>query len=181
MFFSPAYDLRNVNLFRPVTLWTRIHHTFLHSRMSVQRRLDLSSLCIPHLDGFVFAAAGNHGSVGAPRNSSDIVRVSSHRAHGIDLLQITIFIKGAGTIRVVFAAKLLKKLILHTLINSIHLFLLGLLCTRGFAGTCARSGSTCKKRILKIKRNRIVQKKNLTSPSDRSGSIRTDPSPHSRS
>jgi hypothetical protein len=48
--------------------------------------------------------------------------VPAHRAHGIDLLQITIFIKGAGTIRVVFAAKLLKKLILHTLI------LLGLLC-----------------------------------------------------
>ena len=46
-----------------------------------------------------------------------------HRAHGIDLLQITTFIKGAGTIRVVFAATLLKKLILHTLIFLVYLIL----------------------------------------------------------
>ena len=58
-----------------------------------------------------------------------------HRARGIGLLAITIFIKGAGTIRVVFAAKLLKKLILHTL------SFLGLLSIKAFAGTCARSTS----------------------------------------
>jgi hypothetical protein len=34
---------------------------------------------------------------------------------GIDLLKIAMFIKGAGTIRVVFVAKLFKKLILHAL------------------------------------------------------------------
>jgi hypothetical protein len=32
---SPGYDLRNVCLFRPVTLWTRIHQTFSHLRMPV--------------------------------------------------------------------------------------------------------------------------------------------------
>ncbi len=113
-----------------------------------QRRLHFSSLCMPQFDGFVFAAAGKHGSVGAPRNSSDKVRVPVHRAHGVDLLQITIFIKGAGTIRVVFAAKLLKKLILH------KLSLLSLLCIKVFAGTCARSASTD---IVQLRHPRSLQ------------------------
>ena len=41
-----------------------------------QCRLYFSTLRIPKFDGFVIAAAGKHASVGAPRNSVDIVRVS---------------------------------------------------------------------------------------------------------
>jgi hypothetical protein len=92
----------------------------------------------------------------------------------------------ARTIRVVFAAKLLKKLVLHPL------SLLSFPTVKAFAGTCAPSAGTQigeikkknlisfffnltaasdrsvpaqgrqKKRILKKNRNRIVQKKNLT-------------------
>jgi len=44
-----------------------------------QCRLYISTLRIPQFDGFVIAAAGKHASVGAPRNSVDIVRVSGQR------------------------------------------------------------------------------------------------------
>jgi len=43
--------------------------------MPPQGPFYFATLCIPQLDGFVNAAAGKHGSVGAPRNSVDIVRV----------------------------------------------------------------------------------------------------------
>ena len=70
--------------------------------------LYFPTLCIPQFDGFVFTAAGKHGSVGAPRNRSDTVRVPVDRTRGIGLLRMTIVIKGAGTIRVVFAANCSK-------------------------------------------------------------------------
>ena len=44
-----------------------------------QCRLYFSTLRIPKFDGFVIAAAGKHASVGAPRNSIDIVRVPGGR------------------------------------------------------------------------------------------------------
>jgi hypothetical protein len=48
-----------------------------------QGRVNFSTLCIPQVDGFVLAAAGKHGSVGAPRNSSDIVRVPAQGRHAL--------------------------------------------------------------------------------------------------
>ena len=59
----------------------------------------------------------------------------AHRARGVGLLDTIQPIELAGAIRVVFAAKLLKKLILHAL------SLLSLPSIRAFVGTCARSGS----------------------------------------
>ena len=49
--------------------------------------------------------------------------MGSYPARGIGLLQITRVIKGAGTIRVVFAAKLLKKLISIRLAYLVYLVL----------------------------------------------------------
>ena len=43
--------------------------------MGAQGQVYLSTLRIPQFDGFVIATAGIHASVGAPRNSVDIVRV----------------------------------------------------------------------------------------------------------
>jgi hypothetical protein len=102
-----------------------------------QRRLAFKSASRAHgpdADCLIKAAGGQLGAVVVPGDGHDPVRVPD-RARGIRLLQITIFIKGAGTIRVVFAANLLKKLILQT-----H-SLLSLPSIKAFAGTCARSAA----------------------------------------
>jgi hypothetical protein len=57
----------------------------------------------------------------------------AHRAGGIGYTIMTILSMRARTARVVFAAKLLKKLVLHAL------SLLSLPSIKAFAGTCARS------------------------------------------
>ncbi len=66
-----------------------------------------------------------------------------HRACGVGLVKTVVFFRKrvfffelARTIRVVFAAKLLKKLILHALGS------LSLPGIKAFAGTCARSTVT---------------------------------------
>ena len=58
--FCPAYDLRNVRLFRPVTSWTRTHQTLSHLRMPLQRMLAGAGGGIPDLNSAV-TAPGGHG------------------------------------------------------------------------------------------------------------------------
>ena len=66
-------------------------------------------------------AAGKLRAVGTEADTTDVFRVPTHRARGIGPLQKTIFTKGAGTIRVVFAAKLFEKFISIHLVSLVYL------------------------------------------------------------
>ncbi len=69
---------------------------------------------------------------GTSERSLIIVPVALHRAKEIELLPRRSFELPANTILVVFAAKLIKKLVLHLQV------LLSLPCVKDFAGTSAR-------------------------------------------
>jgi len=53
----------------------------LHLRVPGQRRLAISRLQVPNLDGFVITAAGNLLSIGAPRHWTDTEIARSHHTN----------------------------------------------------------------------------------------------------